>query len=115
MSIPITPNALGNFAVQLVCPYLADTTATTSNLYICTDSSLDGNTQVIPGNWANRAETKLTPGWFTAGVLLFAKISVNYFGRSDAESGFFGGSFHISSIAQNAIDIAPSNFNYINR
>lgn len=109
--------------MQLVCPYLCDenTPANVSSLYINTDNGLNGNSivagasAVVGTGWTARAEPKITAGWFNTGVLLFAKMTAHYYGRSDAESGYFGGSFHISSVGQNTPDSAPSNFNYINR
>lgn len=109
--------------MQLTCPYLVDSTTsnTVSNLYINTDNNLNGNTivtgasAVVGTGWTAKGETKIPVGLFNTGVLLFAKISATYYGRSDAESGYFGGSFHISSVSQNQPDTSPSNFNYINR
>ena len=92
-----------------------------SNLYINTDPLLDGNNIVVGASalvgtgWTARGETKIPQTLFNTGVLLFAKLTANYYGRSDAESGYFGGSFHISSVPQNTPDTSPSNFNYINR
>jgi hypothetical protein len=102
---------------------MVDTSApnTVSNIYINTDNGLNGNSIVAGASavqgtaWTARGESKVLPGWFNTAVLLFAKVSVNYYGRSDAESGYFGGSFHLSSVAQNAPDSSPSNFNYVNR
>lgn len=112
--------ATGNFLIQLVCPYLCDDSASLStsmtNLYTCTDNTLDGVTNVAssamtPIHGAN----KIQNGTVNAAVLLFAKISVTSLGRLDAESGYLGASMNVTSTAIHAPDVSASNFSYVNK
>lgn len=94
-----SPNAAGNFVVQLVCPGLfdkSDVTTGHSNLYVCSDPLLTGLAPIAPSYavgfggagyypLTNLAVDTVT---FSTAVLLFTKISIVYVGRTDIESGY---------------------------
>jgi hypothetical protein len=97
----------------LVCPYLPDTNVanTISSLYVCTDSNLDGKTQIssqsaVEGTGWTALSTgmKVDSSTFQTGVLLFAKISCSYYGRKDILSGQLGGAYILSSTPITTVD-----------
>jgi hypothetical protein len=42
-------------------------------------------------------------------------MSARYIGRSDVESGYFGASFHLSTVNSESPDSNVTNFDYVNR
>jgi len=55
----------------------------------------------------------VTAGVFQAFVLCAASVKVNYLGRVDVSSGFFGGSYMLSGTDVHAFDDSAEDFNYI--
>jgi hypothetical protein len=76
---------------------------------------LDGISTRPATEWTPQFGTRVPAGVFQNGVMLFAKISARYIGRSDIESGYFGASFHLSTARAESPDVNVSNFDYINR
>ena len=114
-SIRISPNAKGNFVVQAICPLLLDSSINNSSVvYVNSDASLTG--MQIDNNRSHYVPldaTSCIPDAFNAYVLQCFKISVEYVGRSDIQSGFFGGSYFVSTCNSLDPDYNVSLFNYI--
>ena len=123
VSLRLSPNSNGNFALQVVCPYFYESSIASlnSNVYTTVDSALDGTAPItavsntLGTGWNPQKGTALGAGWFNAASLIAFKVQARYIGRSDAASGFFGGGYQISSLPINDVDPAGSNFDYINR
>jgi hypothetical protein len=102
---------------------LYDTTLanTISNFYVCTDAALNGSTIVsgqsptLGTTWTAIRNGSVNSAFFSTYVLLFAKVSVKYFGRSDAESGYFGAGITVSSVNALTVDNSASVFDYVTK
>lgn len=111
----ITPNNTGNFSIQCVCPLLLDSTVNDSSvIYINTNNALDGiNKDATKNHYVPQNITACVPGAFNAYVLQCFKLSVEYVGRPDIQSGFFGGAYFVSTEKSLEPDVNASIFNYI--
>jgi hypothetical protein len=107
----LTPNSSGNFALQAVCPYLADNTQLQSNLWQNTNNSMTGLSS--DSNFVPILQTQVVAGAFNAYVLHCLKISIKYVGRPDVQSGVFGGAYFLSYQNSSAADNQGAIFNYI--
>ena len=75
---------------------------------------LDGiNKDATKAHYIPQSITGCVPGAFNAYVLQCFKLSVEYVGRSDIQSGLFGGSYFVSTENSLEPDINASIFNYI--
>ena len=124
----IVPNSKGAFLVQAVCPILlsSSSSSSVSNLYTNISPLLDGTTLLqgsTPGTTATYVtvdgtnlvalNTKSPSLAFNAFTLQSMKISCRYVGRVDVISGYFGGSFHLSTTDAFTYDYAPTQFNFV--
>lgn len=108
----ITPNASGNFVVQLVTPYMVEQGNPSSDVTYINDIGLDGHsTAILPVNYV--AESRVPPNVFQAFVLAAASMKVTYMGRVDVSSGYFGGSYHLSTTDVASFDNNVQDFNYV--
>ena len=72
VTLRFNPNALGNFAMQIICPYFLDETVpnTVSNVYVCTDAALNGTTIVSTQSatqgtgWTAQVGTRVNSTWY---------------------------------------------------
>ncbi len=110
----ISPNSKGNFVLQAVCPILVDTESLASNLYINSDEALDGvNLDTNLLHFKPVAATRCIKGAFNAYVLQCLKITVEYIGRVDIQSGIFGGAYYVSTAKSLEPDVNCTLFDYI--
>ena len=112
----VSPNVNGCFLAQVVCPLLLDNSvgnATVSNLYVNTNSALDGSTLGTAGQFTPIVNTQSIQGAFNTYVLQCCKLSARYVGRSDVMSGYFGASYNLSTTSSRAADPSPTQFNYV--
>lgn len=111
----ITPNNTGNFSIQCVCPLLLDTTvAGSSTVYINSNDAVDGlNADATLAHYIPQPMMGCVPGAFNAYVLQCFKLSVEYVGRPDIQSGFFGGAYFVSTVNSLVPDTNATIFNYI--
>lgn len=111
---PITPNTNGAFLIQAVCPFMVDSTQTSSNIYINTNAALNGTSiDSVSAHYVPQTITNVVPNQFQAYTLQCAKLSVRYVGRLDIASGYLGGSYFLSVANEAAPDTNASLFNYI--
>ena len=110
----LSPNDDGNFLIQAVCPLLVDTTSAASTVYVNTHSDLNGiNQDINTAHYIPVPTTRCLVGAFNAYILQCFKISVQYIGRSDIQSGIFGGAYFVSTANSLSPDTNASLFNYI--
>ena len=110
----LSPNDSGNFVIQAVCPLLVDSSSAASTIYVNNNTALDGLTKdTVTAHYIPVPTTRCLPGAFNAYVLQCFKISVQYIGRSDIQSGIFGGAYFVSTVDSLTPDTNASLFNYI--
>ena len=114
MTGKLSPNTDGNFLLQAVCPLLVDSTSAASTVYVNTHNDLNGIVQdTVSAHYVPVATARCLQGAFNAYILQCFKISVQYIGRSDIQSGIFGGAYFISTVDSLKPDTNASLFNYI--
>lgn len=111
----ITPNEKGAFVLQAICPLLLDTTMSNlSNVYYNNSANLDGmSIDNNNANWTPVLAMRTVPGAFNAYVLQCFKVTVEYLGRPDIQSGMFGAGYFVSPQISFLPDYNGSLFNYI--
>lgn len=110
----LTPNTSGNFLLQFIVPSMVELgfSPTVSDTYYINDNGLNGNsTAVLPIVAVD--ESRVAANVFQAFVLSAASVKVSYFGRLDVSSGYFGGSYHLSSTDVHNFDRSAQDFNFI--
>ena len=115
-NVQIKPNTKGCFLVQAVSPILLDQTQINnnrSNLWINSSENLDGLSSSVVGDFTPIFGSLAPTGMFNTYILQACKISVKYHGRPDVISGYFGASYHLTSISGFQPDTAVSSFNYV--
>jgi hypothetical protein len=112
----VVPNNQGCFLAQVVCPILLDNSlgnANASNLYVNNNNALNGTTLGLAAHFTPMTNTQTVQGAFTTYVLQACKLSARYVGRGDAMSGYFGGSYNLSSANSRTPDVAPTQFDFV--
>ena len=94
----------------MVTPYMVEKGSTLSDVYYVNDNALDGYTTApLPLNYV--AESRVPAGVFQAFVMVAASVKVSYLGRVDVSSGYFGGSYHLSTTDVADFDSNVQDFN----
>jgi len=115
--ISILPSIQGTFLIQIVSPFMVDTTMgpNISNVYINTHPSLDGVSIGLPGNFQAQTVTQVAPLNINAYILQACKLSIRSQLQPEFISGKLYGSYEISTTNISLPDTSATNFEYLRK